>query len=116
VAIKVVFQTPGMNYSDTLELVEEGRLDDARRVYLAKGVAQSALAELKCTKHRAGDLFVIVVLDFEEDGRIKVFAKGCCATMTSKAQRRLDAEVNPADAKWRLVRWRSFSLVFGDLD
>jgi len=96
-----------MNYGDTLELVEEGRVDDARRAYLAKGAARSALAALKCPKHRVQDLFVIVVFDFNKDGSIKVFAKGCCDAMTSKAQRRLDAEVNPADAKWRSVRWRS---------
>jgi hypothetical protein len=101
-AIEVFFQTPDMNYSDTLDMFDAGRVDDARRGALAKSVSQSALRSLTCATHKVQDLFVIVF--YGPDGRIAVHAKGCCDQMTNEAQRILDAEVNPEDAKWR--KWK----------
>jgi len=99
VAIKVVFQTPDMNYSDTLAMFESGRADDARRATAAKDAAKSALRQLRCTTHQAQDLYVIVVFDHE--GHITVYVKGCCASTTKDGQGILDVEVNPDDAPWR---------------
>ena len=102
-AIEVVFQTPDMNYSDTLDMFDAGRVDDARRGALAKSVSRSALRSLRCATHHVQDLFVIVF--YEPGGRIAVHAKGCCDQMTHEAQRILDAEVNPTDASWR--KWKT---------
>lgn len=98
-AIEVVFQTPDMNYSDTLDMFDDGRVDDARRAARAKSVARSALQSLRCATHQVQDLFVIVVVG--PSGELTVHAKGCCEQMTNDAQRILDAEVNPEQADWR---------------
>jgi hypothetical protein len=44
-----------------------------------------------------------VVVCFDDEADIRVYAKGCCEPTTAAAQRLLDVEVNPADAEWR--RW-----------
>lgn len=98
-AIEVVFQTPDTNYSDTLDMLEDGRADDARRGRLAKSVARNALYSLKCATHLTQDLYVIVL--FEKNGVIRTYVKGCCDSATSEAQRLLDVDVNPDDADWR---------------
>jgi hypothetical protein len=88
-----------MNYSDTLAMFDDGRVADARRAAYAKGAAAAALRALKCATHGVQALYVIVV--FADGGHVGVHVKGCCDAMTAEAQRVLDAEVNPADAKWR---------------
>lgn len=104
-AIEVVFQTPDMNYSDTLDIFDAGRVDDARRGAFAKSASRSALRSLTCATHKVQDLFVIVF--FAPGGRITVYAKGCCDQTTNEAQSILDAEVNPEDAPWRFMERRT---------
>ncbi len=103
-AVEVVFQTPDMNYSDTLDTLDAGKVDDARRGAIAKSVSRSALRLLTCATHNVQDQFVIVV--FEAENRITIHVKGCCERMTTEAQHILDIEVNPEDAAWRRARLR----------